>query len=429
MSQSRLWLLLFFLVFLPVPAHAQSFLAANERYAGKHATLKSLVDEHANPSGNNSAPELGVLDAPLPYGAVTTVPVTLSLDFRGAGQIDCGSSGTTVVTIQSAVTAPDVLIFKNCPATALSFTGSPQKVFKVGWFDTPTIAAAVLPAGAVLDSTVTPTFNSAGPPAANSCRSDHEFKQDTTNHQAYFCDTAGATPINFASLGDGITEVDTDDAVAVHAVGDTAVAYGGADASISSEGNNTTKTVKFRSKVLSHATDCPNNVTGKANQLCIDLDDYRTWICKPTSGDCNTAAEWRPANGTTVAGAQGQTAGIGHCTEVVPIDNTGLSTYVTTSCLIPANATVTRVPVYVIATVGGTPTLTVRATTSGTYFQAGTGIATTATTSDPGNKPGPASYSGVAQQSVTLGLSANPSDTAGQVRVDIWYETFTPATS
>lgn len=148
----------------------------------------------------------------------------------------------------------------------------------------------------VSSGTLTPpgtlVTTSAGPPAAASCLSAYEIIVDTTNHIGYFCDAVGGNPIDMATQGDAVTEVDTDDAVAVIASGAMAVGIGGADASITSEGNNTNKTVKLRAKALTHATDCTTNVTAKIGELCVDLDDYKLWICVPTSGDCDTAGEW-----------------------------------------------------------------------------------------------------------------------------------------
>ena len=42
----------------------------------------------------------------------------------------------------------------------------------------------------------------------------------------------------------------------------------------------------------SHATDCTSLTDGKSKDLCQDLDDGATWQCIPTSGNCNTTAEW-----------------------------------------------------------------------------------------------------------------------------------------
>lgn len=56
--------------------------------------------------------------------------------------------------------------------------------------------------------------------------------------------------------------------------------------------NSATLTAAF---TRTHATDCTNNITdGKKGDLCTDEDDGRTWVCIPTSGDCNTTAEWLP---------------------------------------------------------------------------------------------------------------------------------------
>jgi hypothetical protein len=314
---------------------------ANERYGGNYVSLKALVDANVTAG---SPTERAVIDTTLPHGSAVIVPSRLPLEFRGAGQIDCGSAGTLSVTVQSAITAPETLIFKNCPAAALSFTGSPQKIFKTAWFDNPTIAAAVLPAGAALDSAI-------------------------------------AT----GSLGSGVTEVDTDDSVAVHAVGDTAVRIVGADASITTEGNNTTKTVLVRGH-------------------------------------------------QTVVGAQGQASTRLHCMEVVTVGS-GLTTKATSTCTIPADATVISVPTRVLVQPGGTTLMTVMATTQGTFFQKGTTMSTVATTTNVGNKNTPANYDGVALQTVTLsfydasGVAVATTDALGQVRVDIFYETSTPPAS
>lgn len=86
--------------------------------------------------------------------APTTVRTTTTLTFAGAGKINCGAvSG--VLTVKGPIEGGDRLLFQNCPATSLSFTGNTVvKVFHVAWFDSPTVAAAVLPAGAILDTSI-----------------------------------------------------------------------------------------------------------------------------------------------------------------------------------------------------------------------------------------------------------------------------------
>jgi len=49
----------------------------------------------------------------------------------------------------------------------------------------------------------------------------------------------------------------------------------------------------FTNKTRSHATDCTGLTDGKVGQICVDQDDYRVWSCVPSSGDCDTAGEWR----------------------------------------------------------------------------------------------------------------------------------------
>lgn len=56
--------------------------------------------------------------------------------------------------------------------------------------------------------------------------------------------------------------------------------------------NSATLTAAF---TRTHATDCTTGVTdGKKGDLCSDEDDGRTWVCVPSSGDCDTAGEWLP---------------------------------------------------------------------------------------------------------------------------------------
>lgn len=126
-------------------------------------------------------------------------------------------------------------------------------------------------------------------------------------------------------------------------------------------------------------------------------------------------------------GSNGQSYTLGRATELVAVGS-GLTTKETT-IQIPADAIVYAVPVRVKTQPGGTSTVTVTATTSGTAFQKGASISTAATTTDPGTKNTPVNYNSVAAQTVTLTFDAPTSDAAGEVRIDIYYATATPPTS
>jgi len=47
--------------------------------------------------------------------------------------------------------------------------------------------------------------------------------------------------------------------------------------------------VRYRS----HATDCTLLTDGKLYDYCFEIDSDDVYKCQPTSGDCNTSAEWR----------------------------------------------------------------------------------------------------------------------------------------
>lgn len=42
-----------------------------------------------------------------------------------------------------------------------------------------------------------------------------------------------------------------------------------------------------------HANDCPSLTDGKVTDLCYEQDDQTLYKCVPTTGDCDTAAEWK----------------------------------------------------------------------------------------------------------------------------------------
>jgi hypothetical protein len=82
-----------------------------------------------------------------------TVPATVTLNFFGAGKINCASIGTLRLSDNGPIVGSANNVFDNCPAAALSFAANTvQKIFLSAWFDSPAIAAAVTPAGAVLDT-------------------------------------------------------------------------------------------------------------------------------------------------------------------------------------------------------------------------------------------------------------------------------------
>lgn len=46
-----------------------------------------------------------------------------------------------------------------------------------------------------------------------------------------------------------------------------------------------------------HATDCTGLTDGKDGEACYEQDADALYICEPTAGDCDTAAEWREVSG------------------------------------------------------------------------------------------------------------------------------------
>lgn len=55
----------------------------------------------------------------------------------------------------------------------------------------------------------------------------------------------------------------------------------------------------FHKISFEHATDCTTGITtGRARQLCVDLDSGALWRCEPSAGNCDTAGEWKAVGGT-----------------------------------------------------------------------------------------------------------------------------------
>lgn len=133
------------------------------------------------------------------------------------------------------------------------------------------------------------------------------------------------------------------------------------------------------------------------------------------------------AGDLTFSGANGQKYVQGRATQLVAVGS-GISTKATT-IQIPADAIVYAVPVRVKTQPGGTTTIEVKATTSGTVFNKGATISSVAGTTDPGTKNTPVNYNSVAAQTVTFTFDAPTTDALGEIRVDIYYATSTPPTS
>lgn len=83
-------------------------------------------------------------------------------------------------------------------------------------------------------------------------------------------------------------------------------------------GNNTANTLTFKTisggdagsgtaritgdniiKLSTHNTDCTTRTDGDQGEICVDEDDYKVWVCMPSGGLCDTAAEWRPPTNFT----------------------------------------------------------------------------------------------------------------------------------
>jgi len=58
---------------------------------------------------------------------------------------------------------------------------------------------------------------------------------------------------------------------------------------------------------LRHATDCTAITDGVNGELCYEQDSDRLFVCEPTAGGCDTAAEWRATGGSGTVGGSGTT--------------------------------------------------------------------------------------------------------------------------
>jgi hypothetical protein len=138
------------------------------------------------------------------------------------------------------------------------------------------------------------------------------------------------------------------------------------------------------------------------------------------------AATYTAGTQFQLQGDNGQLFQIKRLTELTTI----ASATQATTIQIPADAVVLAVPVRVTVKPAGTNTVfTVTATTTGTAFQKGANISSSATTTDPGSKNCPVNYNGVAAQTVTFTFTGTVTDSLGRIRVDIYYYLQTPPTS
>lgn len=106
------------------------------------------------------------------------------------------------------------------------------------------------------------------------------------------------------------------------------------------------------------------------------------------------------------------------CQEETLSIGSGVTTKATTILLL-GNQSTLAVPVRVVTQPGGTVTMTVKATTTGNFFQNGASVSTVAGTRDTGMKGVPYNYAGVADQTVTLTFDVPTTDALGVVRVGI----------
>lgn len=80
----------------------------------------------------------------------------------------------------------------------------------------------------------------------------------------------------------------------------TPVAWSGTELTSGQYNTNVTATTELCQdpEIVTHATDCPANATSSVQgSICIELDEMRIYVCEPTSGDCDTAAEWTLQSG------------------------------------------------------------------------------------------------------------------------------------
>jgi hypothetical protein len=64
-------------------------------------------------------------------------------------------------------------------------------------------------------------------------------------------------------------------------------------------GSSATRTSEAKIRIASHNTDCTAITDGVSNEVCYEEDSETTWICRPSAGGCDTAAEWIPIGDVT----------------------------------------------------------------------------------------------------------------------------------
>jgi len=133
------------------------------------------------------------------------------------------------------------------------------------------------------------------------------------------------------------------------------------------------------------------------------------------------------AGDLTQSGWNGQKYVQGRATELITVAS-GVLTQAST-IQIPANAILKAAEMRVTVQPGGTATMVVTATTSATVLQQGASMSTAATTTDVGTRAWGTNYVGVAAQTVTFTFNGVTSDALGRIRLDLYYEEPTAATS
>lgn len=133
------------------------------------------------------------------------------------------------------------------------------------------------------------------------------------------------------------------------------------------------------------------------------------------------------AGDLTQSGANGQKYVQGRATELITVAS-GVLTQAST-ITIPANAILKAAEMRVTIQPGGTATVVATATTSATILQQGASMSTAAGTTDVGTRAWGTNYVGVAAQTVTFTFNGVTSDALGRIRLDLYYEVPTAATS
>ena len=133
------------------------------------------------------------------------------------------------------------------------------------------------------------------------------------------------------------------------------------------------------------------------------------------------------AGDLTMSGENGQKYVQGRATELITVASGVLSQASTIT--IPANAILKAAEMRVTVQPGGTATMVATATTSATVLQQGASMSTAAGTTDVGTRAWGTNYTGVAAQTVTFTFNGVTSDALGRIRLDLYYEVPTAATS